>query len=61
MGAADPFPRLQTLWQQLPLEYREYSDTVPIHGLADPEVVASWELAQSSALVLWRHDARQGG
>lgn len=61
LGPADPCPGLQTLWQQLPPEYRESSDTIPVHGLADPEMVAAWELETSSALVLWGQAARQGG
>lgn len=57
---ADLCPSLQTLWQQLPPESRNLMATVFVHGLADPEVVAVWEMAAASALVLWGQDARQG-
>lgn len=61
LGPADPCPGLQTLWQQLPPESRDSGNTILVHGLADPEVVAALEMATASALVLWGQDARQGG
>lgn len=61
LGPPDPRPGLQTLWQQLPPESRESGYTLLIRGLADPEVVAAWEMATASALVFWGQDPRQGG
>lgn len=60
LGPANTRPGLQTLWQQLPPQPGKPGDTILVHGLADPEVAPSWEVATASALVVWGQGARQG-